>query len=82
MLNEHALASIFTAKMNLTVLLLGIIGSVCVEASGLLPFGVFAGDQVVPPADDGSSTPQSKLAVANITCPFYGTNEGTIYVRK
>lgn len=74
-------AYLFAVKMNFIAVLLGIVGVVGVECADLLPFGVSAGDQLVPPADDGNSAPQSKLAVANITCPFYGANESIIYVR-
>lgn len=50
------------------------------EAAVLLPFGVSAGDELVPPADDGTSAPQNKLALFGPSCPFYGTDEDTIYV--
>ena len=46
----------------------------------LFPFGLLEGDQLLQPADDGSSAPQSKLALSGITCPFFGVNESIIHV--
>lgn len=45
-------------------------------ASELLPFGFAAGDELVPPADDGTSGPVS------LSYQFYGVEENTVYVRK
>ena len=41
----------------------------------LLPFGFEVGDELVPPADDGTSRPVS------LSCQFYGVEEDTVYVR-
>ena len=41
-----------------------------------IPFGVAAGDELVPPADDGTSRPVS------LSCQFYGVEEDTVYVRN
>ena len=46
----------------------------------LLPFGVPFGDEVILPGLFSTSGPQSKLAISNITCPFFGTSEDTIFV--
>ena len=48
--------------------------------SVLLPFGVAVGDELVPPADDGSSDAVSKLGFSNLTCLFYGVEEDTLFV--
>ena len=45
-------------------------------ATLLLPFGVAAGDELVPPAVDGTSHPVS------LSCQFYGVEEDTVHVRK
>ena len=45
-------------------------------ATLLLPFGVAAGDELVPPAVDGTSRPVS------LSCQFYGVKEDTVHVRK
>ena len=45
-------------------------------ATLLLPFGVAAGDELVPPADDGTSRPVS------LSSRFYGVEEDTVYVRN
>ena len=47
----------------------------------LLPFGVYLGDALLPVADDDSSDPQSKLAFSNLTCPVFGEEQDTLYVR-
>ena len=44
-----------------------------------LPFGLNVGDQSVF-GDDASSGPQSKLAFANVVCPFLGTEESVLFV--
>ena len=46
----------------------------------LLPFGSPLGDVLLPPSLDANSGPQSKLAISNVTCPFFGTSESIIYV--
>ena len=46
----------------------------------LLPFGSSLGDVLLPPSLDANSGPQSKLAISNVTCPFFGTSESIIYV--
>ena len=46
----------------------------------LFPFGVAVGDEITPAFDDGSSDPVSKLAFSNLSCPFYGVEEDTLYV--
>ena len=46
----------------------------------LLPFGVPLGDVLIPSSLSATSGPQSKLAISNITCPFFGTSESIIYV--
>ena len=48
--------------------------------SVLLPFGVAVGDELVPPADDGTSDPVSKLGFSNLFYPFYGVEEDTLFV--
>lgn len=48
------------------------------EDDGLFPFGVSVGDLVVPPADDGSSPPITKMD--NVLCPFFGVQEEVLYV--
>ena len=53
--------------MSLYVLLL--------TATILLPFGVAAGDELVPPSDR-TSRPVS------LSCQFYGVEEDTVYVRN
>lgn len=50
------------------------------ELSILFPFGVSEGDQLVPLALNGTTAPQSKLALSGITCPFFGVNESTLHV--
>ena len=45
-------------------------------ATVLLPFGVAAGDELVSPAVDGTSSPVS------LSCQFYGVEEDTVYVRN
>ena len=46
-------------------------------ASVLLPFGVAAaGDELVPPAIDGTSHPVS------LASQFYGVEEDTVFVRN
>ena len=51
------------------------------SGSGIFfPFGVSEGDQLVPPALDGTTAPQSKLAVSGITCPFFGVDEAILHV--
>ena len=42
--------------------------------SVLLPFGIGAGDELVPPALDGTSRP------VEFSCPFYGVEEDTLFV--
>ena len=46
----------------------------------LFPFGSPLGDVLLPPSLDANSGPQSKLAISNVTCPFFGTSESIIYV--
>ena len=46
----------------------------------LLPFGLPFGDVLLPPSLFANSGPQSKLAISNVTCPFFGTSENIIYV--
>ena len=46
----------------------------------LLPFGLSVGDELVPPALDGSTTPQSKAALFDIACPFFGVEETILHV--
>ena len=49
--------------------------------SVLLPFGVTAGDELVPPALDGTSDPVFFiLNFSNLSCPFYGVEEDTLFV--
>lgn len=70
-----------SAKMSLFLLLVGVVILSGINvAAVLLPFGVSSGDELVPPADDGSSAPQNKLALSGTSCPFYGVDENTIYV--
>ena len=45
-------------------------------ATLLLPFGVAAGDELVPQAVDGTSRPVS------LSFQFYGVEEDTVYVRN
>jgi hypothetical protein len=42
----------------------------------LLPFGASAGDEMALPVLDGTSGPEVKIT----SCPFFGTNEDTIFV--
>ena len=51
------------------------------DVSSLFPFGVSVGDQVVPPAFIGQSPPVVKTTF-NASCPFFGVQEDTLYVRK
>lgn len=56
---------------------------VFVGAVELFPFGSAAGgdgDESLPGVLDGSSEPQSTIGFANLMCPFYGSNESTLYV--
>ena len=46
-----------------------------------LPFNTSNGDEVAPDEDDGSSEPQLKSNVSNLTCEFYGTDYDRIFVR-
>ena len=46
----------------------------------LLPFGSSFGDELLPASLFATSDQQSKLAISNITCPFFGTSESIIYV--
>ena len=46
----------------------------------LLPFGLPFGDELLPPFLFATSDPQSKLAISNITCPFFGRSESIIHV--
>lgn len=48
----------------------------------LLPFGVSLGDELIPAGLFNSSGPQSKLAIYNVTCPFFGTRESTLHVSR
>ena len=47
------------------------------EESSLFPFGVSVGDQVVPPALDGSS---SVIVKMDVSCPFFGSQEEILFV--
>ena len=44
----------------------------------LLPFGNSSGDTTLRIIDDGASNALTKT----VSCPFFGTNEDTIYVSK
>lgn len=46
----------------------------------LFPFGELVGDQIVPPALDGSSAGLAKTVLINVTAPFFGTEEDTLFV--
>ena len=48
---------------------------VFITAAVLLPFGVAAGDELLP-SDDVTSHPVS------LSCRFYGVEEDTVYVRN
>ena len=48
--------------------------------SVLLPFGVATGDELVPPALDGTSDPVFIFEFSNLSCPFYGVEEDTLFV--
>ena len=48
--------------------------------SVLLPSGVAAGDELVPPALDGTSDPVFIFEFSNLSCPFYGVEEDTLFV--
>ena len=56
------------------------IHSLSLTESVLLPFGLIAGDELVPPFD--SSDPVSKLGFSNLSCPFFGVEEDTLFVSE
>ena len=49
-------------------------------ATILFPFGLAVGDEIVSPQLDGSSRSVSKLGFSDLSCPFFGVDEDTLFV--
>ena len=56
------------------------IHSLSLTESVLFPFGLTAGDELVPPFIP--SDPVSKLGFSNLSCPFFGVEEDTLFVSE